>query len=276
MAIRVEFPGLCLFVVDGRSRPVTVLLPNARNESGELHPDGFEKGAPHYAWYLETRNGVVQRKLELKGQQITLRAGSARPKLDTFDGIVNIGGFTSGLRLRPESELARPDVAAARVTVGGGSLSAAFLSPRGDWSFDESLKPGHGYSGERFAYRTVWTPRKTKLDVVMDGETYTLDASGRADVRVIIGNADEPDPETWDEIRPKPCVGNRVVDTDFKWYYRLFQPPGSWEELLQGRPLPAPTLDCATLDRTDPLLQTRAAGAPTCFGGSWCPPTGEC
>jgi hypothetical protein len=282
MAIVVEFIGICLFRRPPTvSSAVEVMLPNAQNSKGETHPDG-SAARPHWAYLVapetmvskptdsfEVKDGLLREPLV--GTMLDFGMTGGIPAIDDLTDLVAIPRFTTCVERRAEAVLSRPDVLAAEIHLRGGRLYTEATSPAGPWAFDDVLRPGHDYLPSTLAWRVRWDTGQTRLTIrVRDGASsnvkrLTVEDTGSGDV-VTVGNVCEKDPSKWASLPVPPAVpGQTIVDQDFKWIYRVLSPCGSiaWQDLLAGRPLPAPAY-------TSPAgAATRGVSTPTCFGGCY-------
>jgi hypothetical protein len=135
-------------------------------------------------------------------------------------------------------------------------------APREYWSIDGRLKaPGAPPFVDRFAGGIMWTRDvtdeeiegndKSLLTLTLDrfDKTRTItvplrpvDVDGRPTITLKLANLCAENPLEWEELRIR---GVLLEDSDFKWMYRLLEPPNGfdkWGDFLQGQVLPAPRM----------------------------------
>ena len=267
MAITIEFLGICLFDFCSDREDLRVLLPNGVNRKKQKHLDNVGgKALPHYAMFLEFEGDRRLSMQRFDGTRVSFPGvKGARPKRPASTAIADLSQFTQSLTLKSERELRNPDLVACQVLLRGGRLVPSAPGKFRDYAFDSTLKAGHAYK-PKLAPIVAWRINKDEVEMVFEtaGEVTDIRVLRAADdVRYAIGNIDEALPSAWPTPRGTCDQNNMIIDEDFKWHYRLFDPPGkSWEALLKGKALPVPRVKCPPRPRTGSAL--RAAGAPTC------------
>jgi len=267
MPVTIEFLGLCLFDFCSDRDDLRVLLPNAINANGHRHIDNVGRAAtPHYAMFPEFEDGQRVTLQRLWGSTVRFPAlQGARPKRPASSSIAHLSQFTRNLTLKPDRELENSELVACSLLLSGGRLVPSAPGRFRDYSFDSVLKPGHVYR-PKLAPAVAWKIAANEIEMVIEsggavvGTRVLRAARG---LRYAIGNIDDPLPEAWPTPRAVFDQDGRIVDEDFKWHYRLFDPPArDWQALLEGKALPVPVVRRPPRARGRRTI--RAAGAPTC------------
>jgi hypothetical protein len=268
--LRIEFSGLCLFVVrrDDRSehRVVHVLMPDARKPLSVdtvMHDDGTP-AVPH-AGYL--RFDLADFHHDLPG----IEEDGVSPR---YEGVHRFGGESVDLGIRDDpsdtevDELLFPNFKTIdrrltllprllagqppnpllmRMRLTGGR----FMSHSGgsNWTFPSiATEAGHVYQGQ-FANFAVWT--REKIDQRGLDLTFTTFADGKSNkiplrskngrpIRLKVANLCAENPLEWPELKIR--VIETEEDLDFKWLYSLYD---NRETVIPdpGDMLPVPVLD---------------------------------
>lgn len=261
--LRVEFTGLCLYLVHARpdsfnadgsveAQKLSVVIPDCRKTTtSKRHAD--ETDGKHHVGYLRfdlaslagvptgfppapARKGpkyeVVHR---FTGQTVHFGVPDAPsthvdPKLPSVEGYAPTLTPRPGL-LDPKPQGPARDAMVMRTTISGGELVGTEVKAK--WQFPPLFNPDQSpYSGD-FAEALVWS---RQIDA--DGLTLTLTdfgadeglqiplrpvgPEGRQTISVRIANLCCENPLEWDELETRESPGR---DEDFKWLYRLLEPP---------------------------------------------------
>ena len=268
--LRIEFSGLCLFVVrkDDRTkhRVVHVLMPDARKPlsiDALTHDDGTP-AVPH-AGYL---------RFDLADLHHDLPAAEEEGVSPPYEGVHRFSGESADLGLHDASsdtdvdELMFPNFKSIdrrlellprllngkppnrllmRMRLTGGR----FMSHSGgsNWTFPGiTTEAGHVYQGQ-FANFAVW--RREKIDQAGLDLTFTSFADGKAykiplrsrsgrPIRLKVANLCAENPLEWPELKIR--VIETEEDLDFKWLYSLYD---NHKTVIPnpGDALPVPVLD---------------------------------
>jgi len=287
--LRVEFAGLCLYMVDpleeGTGNKVAILMPDARKTADPMHKDG-EDGEAHvgYIRFDLANLGVKGMTLPTPGK---LDDGSGSPPneiIHRFDGqelsfgldldpnpmnvqigVPDFGKFAGLLEPVPDLFTDAPKNLLMRTIISGGTIEAHGLGKT--WAFSSVLHStpvGDRYS-DQFAGFALWT-----RPVDAEGLTITIsDFKGNPAVRIPliprkidgkqviaikVANLCSNNPMEWGEYPLRTVVTH---DLDFKWLYRLLAPvSGTYEQVLAGAELPFPR-----------AIPDQAFGDEDCMGG---------
>jgi hypothetical protein len=270
MKLTVHFMGLCLFVArDSRHNEFTVYLPDA--SVAKVMKDGDTVPA-HQAW-LAVRQGGVQADHRLNHVNVTFETVGAAPSAapsatDLLDHLVNIPAIAADLRLDVAADLS---TVAARIPGVTGGLKPVKAKNR-DWTFRESLKPGHGKKMKKMALHVTWT--RTFPDGVRikaDNSTIvTLTRNSDVYIMNICGSVDDAINGNLPPVSGTP--GQPIEDADFRWFYELLE--GEHDTIsgrLAGQKLPVPETSHYLLE---PAIGKSNDGfmpdTPTCLCGFFC------
>ena len=292
--LRVEFAGLCLYMVHSDRKSVAILMPDARESADDLHPDG-ELGEPHVGY---VRFDLAN--LDVPGMSVTpgtLDDGAGSPPneiVHRFGGeVLDFGLSTSDNEddemeialgipsfdkfagtLKPVGKLftkAPPGELLMRTILTGGRIHAQGSGKT--WGLSSALKGSTSappYSGQ-FAGFAVWTrtinqPGLTVTTSRFDGTEVAkiplkpVNIGGKEVIAIKVANLCANNPLEWDEFPLRTVVNH---DLDFKWLYRLLTPPGdpnprkAYEVALANAELPFPR-----------AMRDQAYGDEDCMGGS--------
>jgi len=273
--VQITFFGLCFFDQSTHKRRVRVLMPDATGCG--THADGEEK-VPHEAsLYLpatqvgdtcvlgENQTGsdcVDYRVIPLGGgdTKIRIKADLEKEWLRPRGGRAHLPNlvdfrFFAPLKLRS----ARPYV---RLDLKYGSLEQGLLTPDlgGGWEVPriDSRTPRVGMSLQYVAWTIVWTAKIEQLgkdNALLSIDGYDLCVNPEASCYDLgIGNVDGDVAPLipWD-LAPPQGIGP-LEDTDFRWFYELFEDLGDQADWPRGK-LPVPSTDASAIP------------TPTCFPG---------
>lgn len=299
--LRVEFAGLCLYVLDRDRRKVSILMPDARGNKGEiddLHADG-EIGEAHTGYVrfdlanLNAGSGLsvtagqdlgnasgsppceVVIRFDRQEMEFLLPDGStlpATPFEEMDPGVPEFGKFADPLK--PDAAVlgrTPPEKLLMRTVINGGTLRGKGEGKT--WGFSSALRGstnGNGsapsYSGQ-FAGFALWTRtidadgitlKLSRLDGSGEATTIPLKPAmvdGKRVIALKVANLCAHNPLEWDEYPLRNVVAH---DLDFKWLYRLLEPPGGdFKRALAGAEFPYPR-----------ALPNQAYGDEDCMGGS--------
>lgn len=277
VTLRIEFAGLCLYVLDkdkdGVTQRVGVVMPNCRNNDNNVdsrHADGTI-GEPHVAYMRldagslgigpvsgESGDGPRVELIHRLLGELLLPIEDATPRKVIGEPLVPILNSQHGdIALKPDLfTTAHPDIVFRTVLVGGH-----FVAKRGGktWRFPSSLRGTFAAQTAPFEGTVVWEREFKSLEAIkltmtsLDGTAPMTfpdlkplaqhgDHEGRSLVMIKLANLCAHNPIEWDEL------DLRVVqeDKDFKWLFRLLDDTsriGDWATRLDDRPLPFPVLD---------------------------------
>ena len=285
--LRVEFSGLCLYVVHPDGKQVGILMPDARKTVKRLHDDG-ELGEPHVGYVrfdlanlaagsldvpagdLPTRNsgnpsyGVIHK---FNRQALDFGLGSSLEPITANLNVPDFDEFATTLARKPDlfGPNPAPDLL-MRTIITGGQIEGL---PSGNIrEMSSVLSPANKAESYKrsFAGYTVWTRTvdADNLTVTIasfdgrDNTTFPLKPArikGKDVIAMKVANLCAHNPMEWDEFETREPARH---DVDFKWLYRLMQPKsGSYKDLLLGSEFPYP--------RATP---TETLGLEDCMGGS--------
>jgi hypothetical protein len=262
--LRVEFSGLCLFVVSGDGRRVGVVMPDARkrpNVTTMRHSDDTV-AVPHVG-YLRFDLGDFVEAIP------TAVPGGAGPRYEivhrfdreTLDLGLGVERAAIGVNelLFPDFRAidkrftllpglfsdAPPDQLLMRTVLTGGSFTSH--SGGSNWSFPTiATEAGSPYQGQ-FANFAVWTRTIDHDSLTISITPFKHARSTSFQLRpkdgvlqLKIANLCAHNPLEWPELKLRTIAGDE--DLDFKWLYRLMSnaevaPSGLNDEL------PVPVLD---------------------------------
>lgn len=279
--LRVEFSGLCLYLVHSDGKQVGVVMPDCRKTTadpihdddtvGEYHvgyvradlanvvdgvPAGDERDGPKYELIHRFDRQVLDFGLDVGGD-ITM---TTSPDVPSFDGFAPDLDPLPGL-FSPTP----PKTLLMRTVLRGGSLTGN--SEGKGWKFARLLNPkAPQYSGD-FASYVRWhrwvdaehlTLRVTDFAGAVRTELKLRPvetADGKKVVSLKVANLCANNPLEWEGLNLRAVTGD---DVDFKWLYRLLSPKAqSYPDVLLGAPLPIPQR----------LVKGDATGAQDCMGG---------
>jgi hypothetical protein len=264
--LRIEFSGLCLFIVNQDRTRVGVAMPDAREKANiatmrhvdntvavphagylrfdlrDLQPDvpdipgGTASNGPRYE--------VVHR---FDGEALDLGLGPDPAKIGIDELLFpNFKSIDDRLAILPGLfGDAPPTELLMRTVLAGGTFTSH--SGGSNWTFPTiNLPAGGPYQGQ-FANYVVWTRTISgdSLTVTIapfrKGEPTTLRLKPRNGVlQLKIANLCADNPLEWRELKLRTVSGDE--DLDFKWLYRLMKDP---EKVAPGinAELPVPVLD---------------------------------
>jgi len=275
--LEVRFSGLCLYVMHPTRDDAAVLLPDARlngslQGAGAKHLDGTP-AVPHVGYMSidlahlgfsppkrpmfnnGVRGGQFDAIYRFDQQQLDFGLASASQKRKVNE-IPNFKEFASSLKLRSDlfaSAVASPLLLRTMLT-GGKIEPSSDVDLKDRFMMSTRLNKGKPSSIEQSSPgSTTWT-----RDVEADGLTITVtDFDGQSNplklplkpivdgadrvIRIHIANLCSENPLEWDQFKIRGLASGE--DSDFKWYYRLFEPvSGTFDTLLDKFFLPAPFL----------------------------------
>jgi len=260
MSVQVRFRGVSLF--RQFSDRVEVLIPTTRPNGSHGLPEHYPRlvvwnstaspatiRGPDPEWHRRLTGGVV----------VSLSASpwAGRPDFSKTPRLNDV----HGLRLRPDSDLAHP-VIAARIILNGGMIAPTNWNVAGrprDWKF-----PDPASNHEHLAYELTWTADADEIGVSFsDGQPAS--AMLHDGETIMIGNRPDYDLDYWHPVhdhRHGHCMPNApVADKDFAWIYDLLQN-------VPHRP-PVPEAICPGTLAGHHGPAPRGAGSPTCFMAWW-------
>lgn len=247
MPISVHFRGPMLFVTQDDSGPEAndkidrIIIPDAGNKG--VHDDG-SAACPHNAKMLVLRPNASAEYIDLRGATITIAATgeSGAPRVDDrFLLVPPLHAMTNPAKLATASVRHRAvkQPGEARIDLVGGRMT-------GDADMiDEGLELPEHLTGmaapASVCAMPVWTsPSQTgKISGSSPAGDINVALDSSVDVYVFHWDTEEP---TVDQLRDTPDIGP-FQDNDFKWIYRLLDPPGhgDWKAWLATDPyFPAP------------------------------------
>lgn len=263
--LRIEFCGLCLFVVTKDRSRVSVLMPDARrrpNVDAIRHADNTP-AVPH-AGYLRfdladlrddtpgaSANGDPVYEVVHRFDREVLHLGLDAPKskVDVDELLFpNFGEIHSDLVLKPDMFSAQPpQELLMRTTLTGGSFTSH--SGGSNWTFPKfDPDAAAPYQGQ-FANYVVWTGEIAKSPLQLSitsfdkgHETHFELRPRNGIIRLKIANLCAENPLEWPELKIRTIAGQE--DLDFKWLYRLMKDPAV------VLPYPDSELPVPMLDRT--------------------------
>jgi hypothetical protein len=285
--LRVEFAGLCLYVMHPDGQHVAVLMPDCRKSTNPnlVHLDGTD-AEPHV--------GYVRLDMERLGLAIATPPG-LEPRYELvhrfdrqvlkFDGAITASPINTGNLHYPSFDYmgfaldlvgnlftaTPPAVLLARMVLDGGDLVGTPI-PNDWWEFPQVGNPSGPTYTSQFASNATWTR-------AMDGNTLTVRITDFADqeeaafpmanipegstVSIKVANLCCHNPLEWRDLTSRLVKG---PDVDFKWLYKLLTPRGtSYPDLLNGTELPHPRLVAGPGGETgsdDCIAGTKVAGFP--------------
>jgi hypothetical protein len=277
--LRVEFSGLCMYLVSPEEKRAAVLMPDCRTSVDPVHADG-EEGV-HHVGYLRfdlanvagfagvpagsdafgPQYEVVHRfdfqKLEFPG------FGDEEPLTVEDLGFPEFEKFTENLRLKDGMfDDEPPEELLMRTVLRGGVLKSDRVK---SWRLPDDLKPGSDYK-DNFASRATWTRTVTTGTVAVriagfDGSSpVTLElkpVEGEDTVTLKIANLCKVNPLEWEELESEVVTEQGARDRDFKWLYRLLE---STTHPLAVRLGAVPDIPVPVLEATAP------SGVQGCMG----------
>jgi hypothetical protein len=262
--LRVEFSGLCLFVVGREGNTVGVLLPDGRekpNITTLRHVDGTS-AVPHAAYLRfdlgDLQDGIPSASststcpryegvIRFDRESLDLGLGHERSKIGVDELLFpNFKAIDKRLTLLPGLfGDAPPAQLVMRTVLTGGTFTSH--SGGSNWIFPTIDTPsGSPYQGQ-FANYAVWTRTMNQDALVLtitpfkEGPPTVLRLKPREGVlQLKVANLCAENPLEWPELRIRTIEGEK--DLDFKWLYRLMAnpeivPPGLDHDL------PVPVLD---------------------------------
>jgi hypothetical protein len=264
MAVQVRFRGVSLF--RQRGDRVEVLIPAT--------PPGEANGLPeHYSRFVMWANSSSRpaagrgpdpewhRRLA-GGVVVTFSDGAGALTPCDFSRTARLNDV-SGLTLKSDAQLEKPDLVVAKIILKGGALSPTNFDqadrPK-DWKFPNSAK-----NYPQLAYELTWTAPQDELEVsfsngqprsaaLHDGET------------IMVGNRPDYDLDYWhpchDDEHGRCLPATHVSDRDFAWLYYLC------ENVPMSRPVPETTCPGTAAIAAEASVP-RGAGSPTCFMAWW-------
>jgi hypothetical protein len=279
LTLRVEFTGLCLFIVKARADAptvdgflqadeVTVVMPRCRQgEVDSLHADGTH-GEFHVGYIrfdlagldgvpipvpLSTADDSPEYEVvhRLTGQQ--LEFGNPESGIAVLTHLPDLESFAPTLRRR--AELFRDtagELVVLRTTLTGGTLEGQ--ERRENWRFSTLFNPDRAPHEGCFAEEVVWTrtfPDGTRINAeltdfgAVEGLTIPLvgvGPAGQQTINVKLANLCCENPLEWEQLPQRQDSSGE--DRDFKWLYRLLEDEEgrTYEVMLgnQGDTFPIP------------------------------------
>lgn len=287
--LRVQFAGICMFVVDDKEKQVGVLMPDARVEGGvDQHPDTsparFHVG--YLRFDLANLANLNPRFATAGGGENPLNEGVHQFDREDLEFVVEFddgedGDITRSSSGLPEFEKIAPDPGQPnrsrfqlkpgtfkpqphdkllmRTILRGGKLEGEATA---DWYFPNLYKPGQPVYQDQFPGSVRWTCRVKSVTVRIrkfDGSQtieFPLSPVNEGEVvHVKVANLCSHNPLEWENLESRQAARD---DDDFKWLYLLFEEPQpGWRTALLGDRFPHP-------HRPD----VAAAGDEGCVGGS--------
>jgi len=277
ITLRIEFSGLCLFVLSKDRHCVGVAMPDARrtpNIGTERHADNTP-AVPHVG-YLRfdlsdyskdfpqaPANGTgpqFEAVHRFSHEELDLGLGDKQTKVCVDELLFpDFGEINTKLALRPGLFGKSPptDLLMRTVLTGGKFTSHSGGS---NWTFPSVTAPtGAPYQGQ-FANYVVWTgtvDNEPPLEVILrsldkeegsDGKKggaakemkLKLYPNNNGVIQLRIANLCAENPLEWQELKIRTVGGEE--DVDFKWLYRLMENPAVVLPAADSE-LPVPTLD---------------------------------
>jgi len=287
--LRIEFSGLCLFVVDNESQQVGILMPDARRTpsmEAMQHIDGSD-AVPH-AGYLRFDLGDMEGAKVPRGsntisgpryeavhrfncEELDLGLGNAESDVDASElTFPDFGEIDNTLKLKPGMfGGSPPKELLMRTKLTGGKFTTH--SGGSNWTFPDIVnRQGNLYQGQ-FANYATWTGKINAPSVTLTITPFgngvaptslTLRPKEKGGVVLLkVVNLCAENPLEWDALKIRTIEGEE--DADFKWLYDLLDNTGS------VLPAPGDQLPIPILDRS-----SGAAGEEQdCTGGTISAPT---
>jgi len=295
--LSVQFTGLCLHVINpDRPNEAAVLLPDARfRNKVQSHVDGTP-AVPHVGYLrVDLANVALSNAaarfprgelpaedpddddgpfLEIiyrfRRQTMDFGLPPNDDPIDAAPGVPDLTHIAPPLQLLPD--LFKGSVASPlllRTLVQGGTLKpTADTSFFETWSVDGRLNTASPtaiikkFSGDVTWIRPVDGDDLTITLTNFDGSNPLIlplkpvDTPVGKVIMLKVANLCADNPLEWNDFQLRMPDSE---DSDFKWCYKLTQPPGKWEELLGDFVLPAPRV----MSRPGSL---RGGGIRDCFG----------
>lgn len=286
MPVEVKFRGVVLFNVQDQDL-VDVRLAQAEDagRSGALasHLDG-SPARRHFARMLvmNEHNDVVLRT-NITGKRIVIsdavQTGPCITMPDVFSlpalaSMVNADTTSqSDLELIPESDPTFWHNAASLIRLSGGNLIAGITRPV-TWKIPTLPRARRNDRVERIPESIVWRSFSSAATLRIEDP-----ASGRLEHELLLGptlprvavcnfDMEWPSPTEIDGVFELQSRGDKFVDDDFKWVYRLLRcrDRTTLDALLhpEGTELPAPFLDPAPV-----LVPGKNPLTGMCFSSIW-------
>lgn len=248
MPIAVHFRGPMLFVTQQDSGPEAddtidrVIIPDAA--AAGVHDDG-SVACPHNARMLVLRPGEPPKYIDLRGSSIRIAADgeSGAPAVDeTFLLVPPLHRMTNPNGAKDAAVRHRPlkQAGEAHIAFDGGRMTGD-----SDMIDDEGLElPEHlNAIAEEAAVCSmpVWTSNSDTGSITGNSPSGPIEIALDPSVDVYVYHWDTEEP-TADDLRDRPDIPV-FQDNDFKWVYRLLDPPGhsDWKKWLATDPyFPAP------------------------------------
>lgn len=256
MPVKVLFRGVSLF--RERNDCVEVLMPATPRAKGEGRRHHYSrivvwegaagkhrhgKASPPRKWHEPLTGGV----------EVTFTAGSGKPACTVADTI-KLHQCLS-LTLKNDADLAKADVAVARVVLRGGAIRPASPSKYTDWRFNQDQAGEKGI----LTYEYEWSVPAASVKVLFNGGG---ERTLHDDELIMIGNRPHLKVDHWhpdhDMMHDTPCTAGMVRDVDFWWVYRLFRNP-------TAKPVPETKCPNHGAGASGP----KGGGSPTCFMAWW-------
>jgi len=264
--LRIEFSGLCLFVVSDDRKRVGVAMPDAReqpNLATMRHVDNTV-AVPHVGYLrfdlgdlqpsvpgISSGNGNNGPRYEVvhrfSGESLDLGLGREQSAVGVdelvFPNFKSIDGRLTALPGLFGD--APPEQLLMRTVLSGGNFTSH--SGGSNWTFPTIDTPaGSPYQGQ-FANFAVWTRTISEESLTLTiapfkkGEPTSLHFKPRNGVlQLKIANLCSENPLEWRELKLRTVGGDE--DLDFKWLYRLMKNPEMVAPGLNDE-LPVPVLD---------------------------------
>jgi hypothetical protein len=280
MQLRVEFAGLCLYLVHSNRTHVAVLLPDCRIDEANdpRHVDGT-LGAAHVGYIrFDAANinfppdpsaeftGLPMAEPNEEGPAYevirrlnheTIRfvyepTERASEKLEIKRLVLpDLDRFATTLRVRKDLFDRRPPQSLlAKTIIMGGELESQRGMAR--WQMPNTLAPDlKEVQVDSFAGAVVWTTELASANVWLEITKFPGSKARPVRIPLIprddgvisakVANLCDKNPLEWPELRLHNVIEE---DRDFKWLYRLLEPKmgREWETLLRGSRLPVPIM----------------------------------
>jgi hypothetical protein len=285
--LRVEFAGLCLYMIDPKKKKVAIVMPDARKDAEPEHEDG-EDGDAHVGYIrfdlanldVPGMTGVTPGKPDdgsgrplnevvhhFAGQELDF--GLGKDSLDSIDiGVPNFDKFAD--LLKPVDKMfdpVPPNDLLMRTTLSGGTIEAHGLGKT--WAFSPALHStaGDNVYSNQFAGFALWTRTVDDDHLTITISNFNggpevriplkpVDIDGKNIIAIKVANLCAHNPLEWREFPLRTVVKH---DLDFKWLYRLLTPKtgmGNYKKVLAGAELPFPR-----------AIPNQAFGDEDCMGG---------
>lgn len=256
--LQVELAGPCLYLVHPDGKQIAVLIPDCRASTGiEFHRDS--KNAEPHVGYI--RLDLADLGLPVPGpkddepryelvhrfdRQVVTFVGEREPEEEHEGRIRGELAFPNfdevAPALRPLPGLfgdQPPDALLMRMVLDGGELESTVTDET--WLFSPVLNRRAPPEPSRFASFVTWKRRFRGDSLAVRVTNFGSEAPeaefpmrnipDEAVIRVKIANLCCENPLEWNDLPLRQLRGD---DEDFKWVYRLLEPPETtWDELIR-------------------------------------------